>query len=83
MTQDMIAPAAAAPHALGRTVAAPLATRHSESRTVHGDTAVTSYGWMRDQHSPETVAHLVAENAYTRINAPRTSTADARHSCGR
>lgn len=77
MTQDMIAPAAAAPHALGRTVAAPLATRHSESRTVHGDTAVTSYGWMRDQHSPETVAHLVAENAYT---DQRTAHLDGRRS---
>ncbi|MGP9683166.1 MULTISPECIES: prolyl oligopeptidase family serine peptidase [unclassified Brachybacterium] len=61
----MIATAAAAAPALDRTVATPLPIRRSESRTVHGDTAVTSYGWLRDQRAPETVTHLAAENAYT------------------
>nr|WP_226832199.1 prolyl oligopeptidase family serine peptidase [Brachybacterium sp. FME24] len=36
-----------------------------QERTVHGDTVVTRYGWLRDRHSSEVAAHLDAENAYT------------------
>ena len=36
------------------------------TRTFHGDTFVDSYEWLRDKESPETVAYLEAENAYTK-----------------
>ncbi len=35
-------------------------------RTHHGDTFVDDYEWLRDKASPDTLAHLEAENAYTR-----------------
>ena len=34
-------------------------------RTHHGDTFVDEYEWLRDPESPETLAYLEAENAYT------------------
>jgi oligopeptidase B len=33
--------------------------------TLHGHTLEDDYGWMRDKSSPELLAHLEAENAYT------------------
>ena len=32
--------------------------------TLHGDTRVDEYGWLRDKNSAETLAYLDAENAY-------------------
>jgi oligopeptidase B len=32
--------------------------------TLHGDTRVDDYAWLRDKNSPETLAYLEAENAY-------------------
>ena len=32
--------------------------------TLHGDTCVDDYGWLRDKSSAETLAYLDAENAY-------------------
>lgn len=61
MTQDMIAPASEAP----RVLAAPRPMPRPRPRTVHGDTVLTAYGWLRDQRSPETIAHLRTESAYT------------------
>jgi oligopeptidase B len=34
-------------------------------RTHHGDTFVDDYEWLRDKESPDTIAYLEAENAYT------------------
>ena len=34
-------------------------------RTHHGDTVIDRYEWLRDKESPEVIAHLEAENAYT------------------
>ncbi len=34
-------------------------------RTLHGDTITARYRWLRAHGSPEVVAHLAAENAYT------------------
>jgi oligopeptidase B len=45
--------------------APPIARRVPLTRTFHGDTFVDSYEWLRDKESPETVAYLEAENAYT------------------
>ncbi|WP_446664170.1 S9 family peptidase [Flexivirga sp. B27] len=43
----------------------PQARRLPTERTFHGDTFVDDYEWLRDKESPEVIAHLEAENAYT------------------
>ena len=45
--------------------AAPVARRIPTERTHHGDTFTDDYAWLADQDSPETIAYLEAENAYT------------------
>lgn len=44
----------------------PVAAKHPQQRTHHGHTFVDDYEWMRQKDSPELLAHLEAENAYTR-----------------
>lgn len=46
-------------------VAAPAAKKVPKTTTVHGETLVDDYFWMREKASPEVVSHLEAENAYT------------------
>ena len=43
----------------------PVARKVPSTRTHHGDTFVDDYEWLRDKDSPETLAHLKAENEYT------------------
>jgi oligopeptidase B len=43
----------------------PQAKRDPVERTHHGDTVLDDYEWLRDAESPETLAYLEAENAYT------------------
>ena len=43
----------------------PIAPRRPTERTLHGDTVIDDYFWMRDREDPEVVAYLEAENAYT------------------
>ncbi len=43
----------------------PAAERRPTERTHHGDVVVDDYEWLRDKESPDVVAHLEAENAYT------------------
>ena len=43
----------------------PVAERRPFERTHHGDTFVDDYEWLRDKESPDTLAYLEAENAYT------------------
>src|SRR5688572_5155843 len=43
----------------------PVAKKVPTERTHHGDTFVDDYEWLRDKESPETIAYLEAENAYT------------------
>ncbi len=43
----------------------PVASRVPAERTHHGDTVVDEYEWLRDKESPDTLAYLEAENAYT------------------
>ena len=33
--------------------------------TVHGDTRVDNYFWLRDRSDPDVIAYLEAENRYT------------------
>jgi oligopeptidase B len=43
----------------------PIARREPASTTLHGITLRDDYRWMRDKNSPELLAYLNAENAYT------------------
>jgi oligopeptidase B len=43
----------------------PVARREPTSTTLHGVTLHDDYRWMRDKNSPELLAYLNAENAYT------------------
>ncbi|KZX20207.1 S9 family peptidase [Rathayibacter tanaceti] len=44
---------------------APVARRVPLERRHHGDLVVDQYEWLRQKESPEVIAHLEAENAYT------------------
>ncbi|MDQ4501639.1 S9 family peptidase [Sinomonas sp. ASV322] len=57
---------ALAPAPAGQAAAVPpVAKKVPTFREHHGDTFADQYEWLRDKESPEVVAHLEAENAYT------------------
>jgi oligopeptidase B len=58
-------PQASASTASNTTVQPPVARRDPTPTTLHGVTLQDDYRWMRDKTSPELLAHLEAENAYT------------------
>jgi oligopeptidase B len=43
----------------------PVAARRPTSTTLHGTTLTDDFAWLRDKHSPEVLAYLAAENAFT------------------
>ena len=43
---------------------APVAKKVPKSSTIHGDTRVDNYAWIREKSNPEVIAYLQAENAY-------------------
>jgi oligopeptidase B len=43
----------------------PVARRQPVETVIHGDRLIDDYAWLRDKNSPEVIAHLNAENAYT------------------
>ena len=43
----------------------PQARQEPTPTTLHGQTLEDNYRWMRDKSSPELLAYLEAENAYT------------------
>jgi oligopeptidase B len=43
----------------------PIARREPVEHVLHGDRRVDHYAWLRNKESPEVVAYLEAENAYT------------------
>ncbi len=44
---------------------APVARRAAVADTLFGDVRVDEYGWLREKESPEVIAYLEAENAFT------------------
>ena len=44
----------------------PTATIKPHELTIHGNTRVDNYYWMNERDSPEVLAHLNKENAYTK-----------------
>jgi len=45
--------------------------------TVHGDTRVDNYFWLRDRKNPDTIAYLEAENRYTKEKLQHTEALQA------
>src|SRR5689334_17746280 len=43
----------------------PLAERRPHPMTLHGDTRQDDWYWLREKESPDVIAYLDAENAYT------------------
>jgi oligopeptidase B len=50
----------------------PVAKIVPHSMTVHGDTRIDNYFWLRDRKDPDTIAYLEAENAYTKEKLQHT-----------
>src|SRR5208282_1534636 len=46
-------------------IAPPIAKILPKEITVHGDTRIDNYFWLRDRADPDTIAYLEAENHYT------------------
>src|SRR5271170_5987166 len=46
-------------------IAPPIARAERIETTLHNHTLVDDYGWLRQKNSPEVIAYLEAENAYT------------------
>ena len=46
-------------------VTPPVAKKVPHERVHHGDTFIDDYEWLRDKESPDTLAYLEAENAWT------------------
>src|ERR1700761_686836 len=44
----------------------PIARRHETANTIHGHRLADDYAWLREKESPEVIAFLEQENAYTR-----------------
>lgn len=70
MPDDLTQPATPSPPEpevaeVAETPQAPVAPRRPAARTHHGETVDDDYEWLRDKESPEVVAHLEAENAFT------------------
>jgi oligopeptidase B len=43
----------------------PVARRHPVEHVIHEDRRIDPYNWLHDKNSPEVIAYLNAENAYT------------------
>ena len=43
---------------------APVADKKPKELTIHGDTRIDNYYWLRERENPEVIAYLEAENAY-------------------
>ena len=42
---------------------APVAAKKPKELTIHGDTRIDNYYWLRERENPEVIAYLEAENA--------------------
>lgn len=51
---------------------APVAKKKPEALSIHGDTRIDNYYWLRDRENPEVIEYLEAENAYTRHQLKHT-----------
>jgi len=63
--QPALLPAPASPAATSAAPSPPVARKEPKVDRIHGYERVDEYAWMRNKDSPEVLAHLAAENAYT------------------
>ena len=54
--------------------APPTAAQRPHELTIHGDTRIDPYYWLRDREDPEVIAYLEAENDYTAQTLAGTET---------
>ncbi len=54
------------------TMDAPVAQKIEEELTIHGDTRIDFYYWMRDRENPEVINYLNEENAYLEASLGHT-----------
>ena len=54
------------------TATPPVAARKPEKLTIHGDTRIDDYYWLREKESAEVIAYLDAENAYAEAMTAHT-----------
>ena len=80
-------PGAPGEESLGPRIEAELAPEPPKARcvpralTIHGDTRVDEYFWLRNREDPEVLAYLEAENRYTEaVMQPHRGAAGARSS---
>lgn len=62
---EKLSPAVSDETTADSTAAPPLARREPVEHILHGDRRVDHYDWLRHKESPEVLAYLEAENAYT------------------
>jgi oligopeptidase B len=56
----------------------PVTAVHPTTETLHGDTRIDDYRWLRDRENPDVLRHLEAENAYAQeVFAPLAPVRDA------
>jgi oligopeptidase B len=53
------------PRLVGEELAPPVARAEPRVLTLHGETRIDDYFWLRDRSNPEVIAYLDAENVYT------------------
>lgn len=56
------------------TNSAPVARREPKQTSLHGHTLIDDYAWLREKSSPEVIAYLEAENAYSAALMNETET---------
>src|SRR5260370_39726361 len=59
-------------------VSPPIARRQETVNTIHGHRLADDYAWLREKTSPEVIAFLEQENAYTRAVMKHTEELQAR-----
>jgi oligopeptidase B len=55
----------------------PIAKKAAKATTIHGETLVDDYYWLREKSNPEVISYLKAENAYTDLMMKHTETFQA------
>jgi oligopeptidase B len=55
----------------------PVAKKHPQVHSLHGDERIDNYYWLRDRENPEVIAYLEAENRYTEAMTKHTESLQA------
>jgi len=69
---------ALSPVSSGVAIRPPIAKIVPKAVTIHGDTRIDNYAWLRDRDDPDTIAYLEAENQYTEVMMAHTGALQAK-----